>query len=141
MGGEVHKRVPHIRKLRNPAVELSHVFERDRLDFGACSRAILPECEQFPDVVDEKSEPPSLPNEAKQVDFVVVIDTVSRIGPLRGIEKPHALVVANHLRANARYLCSLADIHDVLQTESKSQMLARSRETAPWFGRLRRCQH
>jgi len=58
------KRIPHIREFRDPPVQLRDMFERDRLDLCTGALPVLPQRQEFANIVDQKAQSPRLPNEA-----------------------------------------------------------------------------
>ena len=63
------ERVPHIGEFRDPPVQLRDMFERDYLDFCTGALPVLPQGQEFANIVDQKAEPTRLPNKTKRMNL------------------------------------------------------------------------
>src|SRR5690606_8359462 len=99
-------------KLPQLPVQLPDVRLRQRLDLPARAPAILPQSQQFADLRDGEAEIARLADEPQRADLPLAVPAVAGIGAGGLGKKPHALVVADHLRRDARSPGCLADVHD-----------------------------
>jgi hypothetical protein len=76
--------IAHVGKLRDSAVQLGNVLERNGFDLGAGAFAVLPQRQKLPNIVDKESEPTRLPNELKRVNLMRPVNTVARCCPSHG---------------------------------------------------------
>src|ERR1700710_2775333 len=59
---QMSERISHIRQFRDAPVQFRNMFQRDCLDFSTGTLPVLPQGQEFANIVHQKSEPTCLPN-------------------------------------------------------------------------------
>src|SRR3990167_2563067 len=82
-----------------------------RLYLAAWASTVLPQSQQFADLIQREPEVSGLPNEAQGADLLVGVLAVTCIGSQSAGEEPHAFIVPDHLGRHARGLGCFSDVH------------------------------
>src|SRR3990167_4014607 len=82
-----------------------------RLYLAAWASTVLPQSQQFADLIQREPEVSGLPNEAQGADLLVGVLAVTCIGSQSAGEEPHAFIVPDHLGRHARGLGRIPDVH------------------------------
>ncbi|KAG0190449.1 hypothetical protein DFQ28_002021 [Apophysomyces sp. BC1034] len=97
----MRKRIAHCGQFRDALLQFCDVAQRDRFDLCTGSPAIIPQREQPPDIDKRKAKPPRVAHEPQRMDLLVTVHAISRVGAAMRRHQTDALIVANHLCADA----------------------------------------
>jgi hypothetical protein len=111
MNREMGQRITHIREFRDPPVQFRDMFERDCFDLRTGTLPVLPQRQEFANIVYEEAKSTRLPNETQRVNFVGSVPSIPRCGPVNWRQKADTLVVPNHLGRHAGRTGRFADVH------------------------------
>ena len=59
---QMSERVPHVREFRDAPIQFRNMFQRDCLDLSTSTLPVLPQGQEFANIVHQKAEPTCLPN-------------------------------------------------------------------------------
>src|SRR5688572_5762091 len=100
--GKVAKRVAELDKTADLGIEVGDMSQGNLLDLLARARAVRPELQELPYLIDGKTEFPGASNEPQAMDVVFTIGAIAIGGAYGGGQQIDLLVIADHLCTYAR---------------------------------------
>src|SRR5690606_23558576 len=108
---QLHQRIAQGAHLGDLALQLGDMLLGQRLYIGTGAPLVLPQGQQFANLLERKSQIPCALDEGQAMQVVCVVLPIATLRPPGMGQQSDGLVVANHLGAQAGVFGGFADVH------------------------------